>query len=434
MAKELPPAIISDVLCHLPVKSLLRFTCLSKTYSSEIHSPNFIKRHYTKSLQTNTNLSLVITDIGVECLMPSSCIHQQQRNITSLDFDTLNNPLTLCNPLDKSRVVGSCNGLLCLCNFNGQLTLFNPATRKHRSLPLLHKDFPHGNAVVWTHGFGYNRSEDDYYVIRIAQIAELDGGRLIGSELMVYRLSENVWKRVVKDFPFALSFDQRMGIYVSGKLHFDFAPVSQLCTDLEDRTYVVVAFDLDLNNYTQLPLPSTLTKGKFRFKLSVLGGCLCVCPYTIRGFHSVWLMKEYGVMDSWTKIISFPKGIQEGIWYPVAYSLNEDKVLFQARNSIFYWYDLTKKRMIKINMAIPLPILSVAVASVNSLVSLKSRNNVKKTASHQTNKSDGTGKPKMDSTNKSFLVMDDNEGPFFMALLTGRFQMETTLGVSFVFR
>ncbi|KAM7271181.1 hypothetical protein ACFE04_030395 [Oxalis oulophora] len=374
--QELPQELISDVLCHLPVKSLLRFRSLSKSYFFEIMSPQFIKRHYTKSLQTNTNLSLLITEV---CKQDSRIV---VGDITFMDFDSLKNPVTLRNALEKvkllqqeSRFVGSCNGLLCLSTSHGNIALLNFSTRKCRFLsPPKQEEFTNGDHA-WGYSFAYDNSTDDYYVIRITQTAGLGlliDGRLIRSEVLVYTLRTNAWKKVNKDFPF--TFDLKRGVYVSAMLHFIFAPISQFRTPWKDRTYMIVAFTPDFNNYTELPLPDCLVKGYVYFNLSILGGCLCVSPIGIgpRGYstNSVWLMKEYGVKESWMQIISFSNGL-EGMWTPVAYSLKEDKVLWLANDNTYQWYDLTEKQMNKIETEKPLPKLSIGVVSVGSLVSLE---------------------------------------------------------------
>ncbi|KAI8027029.1 F-box protein [Camellia lanceoleosa] len=42
---SLPRDIIFDILNHLPVKSLLRFKCICKTFCQLISSPTFISSH-----------------------------------------------------------------------------------------------------------------------------------------------------------------------------------------------------------------------------------------------------------------------------------------------------------------------------------------------------------------------------------------------------
>ncbi|OMO98347.1 hypothetical protein CCACVL1_04242 [Corchorus capsularis] len=52
--------LISDILLCLPVKSLVRFHCLSKSSRTEIDSETFINAHLTRSIETKTHRSLLL--------------------------------------------------------------------------------------------------------------------------------------------------------------------------------------------------------------------------------------------------------------------------------------------------------------------------------------------------------------------------------------
>ncbi|XP_042515312.1 F-box protein CPR1-like [Macadamia integrifolia] len=58
-SKNLPEDLIIDILSRLPVKSLLRFRCVSKPWCTLITDPSFIKMHLNRSLAINTNLTLI---------------------------------------------------------------------------------------------------------------------------------------------------------------------------------------------------------------------------------------------------------------------------------------------------------------------------------------------------------------------------------------
>ncbi|KAM7277581.1 hypothetical protein ACFE04_004715 [Oxalis oulophora] len=361
MGKELPAVIMSDIFCRLPVKSLLRFSCLSKQMYSKIQSPDFIKRQQTQSLKSNINNSLIITDVNVDAMMPALLfglldLQPTPANITSLHFDSMDCLVTLRNPLLRSKLVGACNGILCFHSYDGNVALFNFATRKHRIMPALHFDLVHTDYVVY--GFGYDHTADDYIVVRLVQRSQ---ARFI-QEVTVYSLKANAWRKVTTKaagMPFSIE-DRRMGVYANGKLHFA----------LVDKTgcSVVVAFDLGFDTYKLLPLPVAKEKS-ISLVLSLFNGWLCMCPV---GSNSVWVMKEYGVKGSWTKIISFEGELAREFWCPVAYSLNGDKVLLQATHRNFYWYDLTNKDVEEIEMSVISPHLCFGVVVVDSLVSLKS--------------------------------------------------------------
>ncbi|GMN36496.1 hypothetical protein TIFTF001_006070 [Ficus carica] len=47
-----PPEIITDIICRLPVKDLLRYRCVSKSWRSMIDGPDFIKLHSKQSMES----------------------------------------------------------------------------------------------------------------------------------------------------------------------------------------------------------------------------------------------------------------------------------------------------------------------------------------------------------------------------------------------
>lgn len=58
-----------------------------------------------------------------------------------------------------------------------------------------------------------------------------------------------------------------------------------------------VSLDLENETYQEVPKPDYGEVGDNFLTLGVLRDCLCM----LSG-HDVWLMKEYGIKDSWTKL------------------------------------------------------------------------------------------------------------------------------------
>ncbi|KAK9283287.1 hypothetical protein L1049_011523 [Liquidambar formosana] len=69
----------------------------------------------------------------------------------------------------------------------------------------------------------------------------------------------------------------------------------------EDHYYsVIIYFDLAEVKFKEVPRPDSTSWGR-KFDFAVLGGCICVVDN--KGSHAeVWVMGEYGVKESWTKL------------------------------------------------------------------------------------------------------------------------------------
>lgn len=330
---ELPPEVITEILSRLPVKPLLQFRCVSKPWRSVIDSPNFIRMHLNRSIQSRSNLSLILYDFNAP--IPNQ--------LCSVDFDKLDIAFKLNPPLTfekrVNKVWNSCNGLLCLSFGEGQAILWNPSTRKTET-PV---DFR--GVLVNLFGLGYDSVSDDYKVMRIARINDY---RFVHYEVRVYSLKSNSWRKV-GDFPHHLELDLCTGLLVGGALHWSVNPKPML---REDGPDALIAFDLGAEEYRMVSLPECGAVD-FYLKFAVLNGCLCVLHYYLKRGVDLWVMKEYGVKESWTKLIYIEQSnIRFAIYLePLAYSKNGKKVLFQHNFRRFRWYDLEKKtiEMVGIN-------------------------------------------------------------------------------------
>ncbi|XP_059318650.1 F-box protein CPR1-like [Lycium ferocissimum] len=80
-------------------------------------------------------------------------------------------------------------------------------------------------------------------------------------------------------------------------------------------------------------------KGDFCLKLGVLESDLCMFLDYEKTCADVWIMKDYGVKESWTKIytINFSNDISN-LWFPLFFKSHKGEVLLAFR-SIFMIYN-----------------------------------------------------------------------------------------------
>lgn len=189
------------------------------------------------------------------------------------------------NPRSCAEICYSCDGLVLMLDRRFRCCLVNRSTRESRKLPF--SPFT-SNPGFTDYGFAHDSSIDDYKVVNICYYdVEADAG-CVDNVVSVYALKTNYWRRI-ESSPYDHSrFGHHPGAFVCGALHW-------VASDGMDD--VIVALGLADEKFRTVSSPTLGCTGD---QLCVLGGCLCVFvtqfdPYRL----DVWVMKEYGVKDSW---------------------------------------------------------------------------------------------------------------------------------------
>ncbi|XP_043693196.1 F-box protein CPR1-like [Telopea speciosissima] len=320
--KNLPEDIIVEILSRLPVKSLLRFKCVCKPWCALIINPTFIKMHLNRSLARNNyenNLIFVSDNLySFDSLHSFDLdVASEQQLLVTLDH---HQPDFLeCS----SRIWGSCNGLLCIADdIDFPVFFWNPSTRRHHKIPntpIEISDCSHDFEFVY--GFGYDPITDDYKLVRIA-LSEYD---YFISEVQVYSLKTNLWKRIA-DMPFSLIMgNENCGVLANSALHW----IGIRKRDPDTCSTIIGSFDLQDEGYGEVLLPHLVDSEPPDLDICVLGGQLCLLCHIYSGKRvEIWVMKDYGVRDSWEKQFSIhTKGYLDYGLKPICYLKNGEVLL-----------------------------------------------------------------------------------------------------------
>ncbi|XP_059451019.1 F-box/kelch-repeat protein At3g06240-like [Corylus avellana] len=173
MSDCLPKEVITDILSRLPVKSLMRFRCVSKAWCSLISTPNFISTHLNRSLSNSPHQPYLFVchcwTLHTVLLYPSDPEIEQKGDF----FANPSDRIELRDPSNNEyslHLVGSSNGLLCLATLNfdnevGLCVLWNPSIQKAIYLPKPNLGFD--RSLNKSFGFGYEPTTDDYKLVRL---------------------------------------------------------------------------------------------------------------------------------------------------------------------------------------------------------------------------------------------------------------------------
>ncbi|RAL54472.1 hypothetical protein DM860_001600 [Cuscuta australis] len=286
------PEILLEILSRLPVKSLLKFRCVSKSWRDLISSSDFVKLHLyvSSSRRDYADHRILSSLVGLQFTLKQCSLKSVMFHPVTEAFEV---DYPLSSPYNSVWVVGSCNGLVCIAIEEKDLFIWNPATRKIKNLPDAGVELKAGFYFIY--GFGYDELNDDYKVVGIFSIFHSSGS--CETEVMSYSLRSDSW-RIIGDCKGGVLLNAA-GKYVNGKIHW------AMCPDGVTGSLEIVSLDLSKEVFGKVGQPDYGERPS-ELTLGVLCGDLCViCQYEMYQMD-LWVMREYGVVESWTKIVAIP--------------------------------------------------------------------------------------------------------------------------------
>ncbi|KAI8561482.1 hypothetical protein RHMOL_Rhmol04G0343500 [Rhododendron molle] len=290
---NLPDGIIFDILSRLPVKPLCRFKSVSKPWLALITEPHFIKSHLTQSMKNHTNHKLIIASPTSHSVYS---VDYQPPDHTIADLEV---PCTF-----NVEIMGSCNGVV-LLGTGDELCLWNPSIRMYRKFS--QPEYPRGEFRVY--GLGYDSVSNDFKVVRIVMPESNDP-----CDVHMFTSKLSSWKQI-GDIAYSF-YQEGDGAVVNGMPHW----LWMRSTDgsLSVSSKVILAVDTTEEKFREVPQPNCEGWDK-HIDLGFLSEWLCVVQYHQDGTDVVWVMKEYGVKESWTKLFVVPNGLC-GFFMPLCYA------------------------------------------------------------------------------------------------------------------
>ncbi|KAF9602540.1 hypothetical protein IFM89_029839 [Coptis chinensis] len=368
----LPDEVIVEIFSRVPPKSVVRFRCLSKSWCKTLSDPNFIKTHLSHAIAEDKLNIFILSEIE-NIRMPREVRPKSGSGFCSItrmwniEGELFNKSVEVRNPFvsnqyatagDLVLFVASCNGLVCLLS-EDRVCLLNPSTRECKIVNF-------GKNRCWhyglTRGFGYDPITDNYKLVEIS--IDRNFHDIFNTETRVYSLS-NASSSTTFSNSYRIKNPEDAGIYLNGALHW-----IGYVKGCENET--VIVFDLTEEVFRVVPGPTNgycycydvcMQKNKYHCDVygivCVFGGKLCLvvdrkkaigvekCLYGERDFE-IWVMKEYGVKDSWSKLFSINVTVMDFIrnslswdYYqpiptPICFTNNGEILLKAFGNLVFY--------------------------------------------------------------------------------------------------
>ncbi|KAF7819986.1 F-box/kelch-repeat protein [Senna tora] len=305
--------IASQILPKLDVKTLVLCTSIAKQWYSLIKSPSFVCYHFLHNQRAS--IFFQICHIERDSLLRRVFRFQETYSLYTQNL-LLRRPLAN-PPFDRFKnnetfftIVGICKGLVLVIDSNlFSYILWNPSVRKYVLLPRLDQCLERKACL----GFGF-ANDEDFKVVKLVNVHSSL------RQAWVCSFASNSWKSVINN----------NGNNINNNDGNNDNNLVGSCYVCEDRSFLcmngniihwiakrqvgnfynfVLTFDLAEEVFGQVPLPEKIRVRSTMSSLSLFEtkGCLAVSNIQNGVVPSpivrVWIMKEYGVAESWSKII-----------------------------------------------------------------------------------------------------------------------------------
>ncbi|XP_050211041.1 F-box protein CPR1-like [Mercurialis annua] len=294
MIGNLPEELKAEILKRVPNEDLLRCSAVCKSLYSLLKSPSFIFDTHLRHLQaSNSNPHLVIMDLRLGNGNYEMSFHDDNTE----QFTECHLPPHFYS-MSELCTVASCNGLLLFRPYS-QYILHNPSICRSLRLPKQKLDGPSGCELC---GLGFDSTTNDFKVLRLLC-------RSVVVQAEVYSVNAASWRNITHitpqyEIPYHNIFKPQCIPFVNGALHM----IVGDCSSNDKGRSLVLVFDVKDEIFREILLPPCL--------MNVSPVMLFVIAYrqSIAVVHifdtntdtntaiRIWVMKEYGVFDSWTNL------------------------------------------------------------------------------------------------------------------------------------
>ncbi|XP_076888007.1 F-box/kelch-repeat protein At3g23880-like [Bidens hawaiensis] len=301
MSDNIPFDIQAEIIKRLPVKSLIHFQSVCKTWKTLITSSDFIKRHRTQAQHHHLLVrykDAIDYEHNYVSFVDDHTFPQHKVNQTVPDLI-----YNLINP----KIIASSHGLLCLHSNNNQFVLWNVSIRKAIVVvnPSSVNDEIYGTSI----GFGVCRETNDPKIVKVTCVDQRSEIRMesvtnFAPRVEVFTLSARVWRSSYGNLPReSIHFYPFKGAVVNGVYYW--LANDRITMDGEHK-FMIVSFDMTSEEFGEVILPNSLARMGLCLSKSGVRESLVLVAFDLHDINpsfDVWMMGD-GVLKSFTKLFT----------------------------------------------------------------------------------------------------------------------------------
>ncbi|OMO52946.1 hypothetical protein CCACVL1_28977 [Corchorus capsularis] len=358
--EKLSLTLSHNILSRLPLFSLFNCKLVCKSWYNLVKHPNLPFLHHDFH-ESHNSPSLILhsphSHGGDQLFFVDNFNYVDRDDNHHQSYKGVAKEIVLPDELDdhKFTSVLHCDGFLCLSYMEvenlstyNKFWVYNLFTGELMRLPP--KPMTPEYKVV--SGFGYHPKYKARKVVRIVEHECVKYDSKLGNcELSleqtteVFSLGTLSWRDKGKN-PFRIRM-QSCQVLINGALHwFGQDKVKKYSQN------IIVSFDLMLEEFGRISLPDIRIDETEEddSMLTVLGGCLSVISRMPDNKIDVWLMKDYGMKESWTKEFTIdPEFHLLGFLRPL-WVLSNGEILAEYGKQALFSYHRNSKKIKKMNV------------------------------------------------------------------------------------
>ncbi|GLT79699.1 hypothetical protein SLA2020_511780 [Shorea laevis] len=282
--------IVVGILANLPVKSLMRFRCISKQCNFLISDSRFIKNHLQNMKSKDEHWDFILQRKWMD---PEFLVLRIPSDLNGCEGAVLHAVETQAPQKIETRLIqqsAECDGMLCIPK-GCSVLVWNPSTKVTRRIP-----GPPKPDRIDGIGFGYDCTIDDYKVVNIMRPRENRP-----TSIQSLRLRTGLWNTVQNHVNRDFYVEPEAGKSVNGCIYW----IGNI-QDVPRRSlsFLMVYFDLETEIVREEKFPSDILHDNVCV-LGDLGGSLSLTATPGFGnvrHYDVWIKEE----NSWKILFRFP--------------------------------------------------------------------------------------------------------------------------------
>nr|XP_011464894.1 PREDICTED: F-box/LRR-repeat/kelch-repeat protein At2g27520-like [Fragaria vesca subsp. vesca] len=278
--QKLHASVFEEIIIRLPIPDINQCKLVCKAWCQKIKDVNFVRRVKAEH-GTKTKVC-----VHANYTNPADVLTLKVDDEQTITTETYVAPLL---SVDSPRIIGSVLDIVLICSEGKNqdyLYMLNPINQTCRRIA---DECPQASGQLY--GFGYNKVEGDYLIVKVVQQVADDEFEQ-HTCAFIFSLQRETWRRKrLRNFKLGLS--QYVGSYGERLYFCDF-----LCENL-------VTFDLSMEDIKLIPLPpelegQVLTFGVARERLGLVEAIellLICCRNPGDGTSSLWRLKKKNSVD-----------------------------------------------------------------------------------------------------------------------------------------